>query len=226
MLARSFLLAFFVLMGTVSAQVPEFWFSPDTVFAAVLPLDSTVLVAQIDYGDAAATDSVVWAWKRVEWSAPQGWSVDLCDPSVCHTGVAASHVQLPLPAEAPSFLKFLISSRGMLGEAMGTFWVFPEGQIEDHLTLHFAFTAGSVDVPNRPVHGSNALHPNPTSGPLWWREVPAEGVEWTVWGPSGRVLDRGTAPAAPDLTAHPPGTYFITFDPARPTLPIVKLHAP
>ena len=216
----------FLAVGLASGQAPDYWFHPDTVVEADLPLDSTVLVIQVDYGDAAATDSVVWAWKRVAWSAPEGWTVDACDPTVCHTGVPSSATQLPLAADAPSFLKFLLSSRGIPGQALGTFWVFPQGQIEHHLTLHFTFTAGALDA--RPVLQTPTVraYPNPTSGPLQWSQpAPASGT-WSLHSPTGRLLETGRFPAAPDLTNRPSGTYLLNPGDGHCAFPILKTDTP
>lgn len=203
-----------------AAQAPAWWVEPDTLLEVALPLDSTMAVAEIAYSDAAATDSVTWAWKRVAWVAPAGWEADLCDPTVCHTGVPASAVQLPLAPDAPSFLKLLISSRGIPGEAAGTFWVFPEGQIQHRLTLHFHFTSGPVAAPAPPAPTAG-LYPNPTTGPLAWRgEVPTAGA-WRVVHASGQCVALGTFPQLPDLTSAAPGLYF--FQSESPDLPLIRL---
>jgi hypothetical protein len=212
--------------GTVWSQSPDYWFDPDTVVDAQLPLDSTVLVVQADYGDASAVDSVVWAWKRVEWSAPEGWTVDACDPTVCHTGVPSSATQLPLAADAPSFLKFLISSRGIPGQASGTFWVFPQGQIDQHLTLHFTFTAGPLATLPAPGPPAYRIHPNPTTGPLEWRDPAAIAGTWTLHTLTGRLIETGRFPAAPDLTPRPPGTYLLKPGDGQPALLVLKTDTP
>ena len=212
--------------GAAWGQSPDYWFDPDTVVDALLPLDSTVLVVQVDYGDAAAVDSVVWAWKRVEWFAPEGWTVDACDPTVCHTGVPSSATQLPLAADAPSFLKFLISSRGIPGQASGTFWVFPQGQIDDHLTLHFTFTAGALSTPPSPGPSAFRAHPNPTTGPLQWGAPTPNSGTWTLHTMTGRLLESGRFPAAPDLTHRPTGTYLLNPGNGQPSLPILKTDTP
>ena len=202
------------------AQAPTWWVAPDTALALELPLDSTITVAQIDYGDAAAVDSVVWAWKRVAWELPAGWQADLCDPTVCHTGVPASAVQMPLAPDASSFLKFLISSRGIPGEGGGTFWVFPEGQIQHHLTLHFTFSSGPTAVPEA-ASLKAVPYPNPTSGALHWRgDVPASGT-WHVHAASGAVVQSGRFPDLPDLHSAPAGPYL--FSPAIPGQPPVRI---
>lgn len=208
------------------SQAPDYWFTPDTVYHADLPMDSTVVIAQIDYGDLAAQDSVTWAWKRVEWDAPEGWTVDVCDPSVCHTGVPASATQLPLAADQPSFLKFLISSRGIPGQASGTFWAFPSGQIQHHLTLHFTFIAGVSSTPSDPASPAPTLHPNPTTGPLsWGTPAPATGT-WLLLTSTGRPLRSGQLPTVPDLHGLPAGLYFVRTHPEAPLIRLVKSTAP
>lgn len=218
MLRNRFLLLALFGPLVASAQAPTWWVAPDTALVLELPLDSTIAVAQIDFGDAAAADSVVWAWKRVEWDLPAGWQADLCDPTVCHTGVPTSAVQLPLAPDTPSFLKFLISSRGIPGEGGGTFWVFPEGQIQHHLTLHFTFSSGPTAVPEAAAPEA-VLYPNPTSGAVHWRgEVPASGA-WHVLAASGTVVQSGRFPELPNLHAAPAGPYL--FLPAiRDQLPV------
>lgn len=215
----SFALVAFSAIG----QSPEWWVAPDTLLAVELPLDSTISVAQIDYGDLAAEDSVVWAWKRVAWDVPEGWQADLCDPSVCHTGVPSSSVQLLLPPQSPSFLKLLISSRGIPGEGSGTFWVFPEGQIQHHLTLHFTFTSGPTSVTAASIDAVTGPYPNPTTGSVKWHGPVPDSGAWHLLTADGTLWQSGQFPTLPDLTSASPGLYlFRPASPKFPTTPLVK----
>ena len=207
----------------VNAQSMDWWVSPDTLQVQELPLDSTVAIAEISYGNLAAEDSVIWVWKRVEWTAPQGWVADLCDPSVCHTGVPASSIQLPLAPDAPSFLKFLISSRGIPGTAEGEFWVYPQGQIEDRISLHFTFFSGSTHAQELKTKLSFRPYPNPTEGAISWDGPwPLEGT-WTLYSISGAVYKSGLFPVRPDLVGAPAGAYlFVTSHTTRSSTWILK----
>lgn len=225
---KCFILASFALLiGTeAKPQSLEFWAIPDTLLNLELPLDSTMTVAQIDYGDAAAGDSIAWAWKRIQWEAPAGWEANLCDVSECYTGVPLSAVQWPIGPTDPSFLKLLISSRGIPGIAMGEFWVFPEGQIENHLTLHFTFSSGLLATPEVPANSTFQVHPNPTQGRVQWTHFLPEGTAWELKGAVGEVVQMGRYPQAPDLMGLPAGHYFLVELQGRQIQHLLKLNLP
>lgn len=160
-------------------------------------------------------DTLSLKWRRLEFSSPLGWDIDLCDYGQCYSGVPFSGVMLPAPDSANPFLKLIVQPGMFTGSAWIWFRVARVDQPASYRDIFFSLRTPGTTAVCSPVGKALQLFPNPVSTFCMFLnegDVPgrAELIDWTgclrasVWLNGGEAVRLSTENLEP-------GGYLVSF---------------
>ncbi len=194
------------------------WTFAQTFFATPGPLKEQELAFQQAnecylYFENPTGDTLQLRWKRVETSYPAAWDIDLCDYGSCYTGIPASALMNPAPAQEQPYLKLIVQPDTAPGNGWLWFRVWEEGNPANFEDVFFSvFTTGTSAV-SEPLSASVRVFPNPAAEWLSIQNNTGEPMQATLCSPDGLTVWAGRLPAgqttALQTLTWPPGLYYL-----------------
>lgn len=198
----------FSFLSSSIAHGQNFTFSPSSeVYTSLEP--NQYVDTQVNI-DPNSTDTYDMSWRMVGNTCPATWDVVLCDWSECYTYLPNNGDMDPIYDGQTGLIKLTVNPFETPGSGYIRFWIFPTGNMNDHVDLYFYFETTLTVLP---LIGDNQPQITYSSQSKQVNLINCEPGNYFLISGNGQVVDQffcSSLRFSFPLGALPTGIYFLT----------------
>jgi len=149
---------FCFVVGDYMAQ--NFSFNPGEEYTAELSMET--FTDHYIYINHDSPDSVQVSWRVVGNTCPEEWHISICDWPNCYSYLPNTGDMLPVGPGDEVFTKLTLNPYSIPGEGDVNFWIYPTGQIEEHVDMTYHFSTEVLGISDHTVDVSS-IYPQPAA---------------------------------------------------------------